>query len=78
MANGWLMDFFSVLQYCTIAQRTGKYTRTLFQGNEESKKIGKRKLLQVLAKVVNPLIIVGFALVYWLIGFVMYFCPNKP
>ena len=51
---------------------------TCFQDGQETfnKKIGKLKLLDIVAKIVNPLIIVSFVVIYWLIGFIMYFYPN--
>ena len=49
-----------------------------FQDGQESinKRIGKLKWLNIVAKIVNPVIIVSFAVIYWLIGFIMYFYPT--
>ena len=43
-----------------------------------NKKIGKLKLFNIVAKTVNPLIIVSFAVIYWIIGFILYFNPIFP
>lgn len=54
------------------------YIVACFQDGQKSvnKEIGKLKLLNIVAKTVNPLIIVSFAVIYWIIGFIMYFNPT--
>ena len=56
------------------------YYVACFQAGQKSvnEKIGKLKLLNIVAKTVNPLIIVSFAVIYWLVGFIMYFNPTSP
>ena len=68
------------VQFIHLVQRHVflKFFIACLQDGQKSvnKKIGKLKLFNIVAKTVNPLIIVSFAVIYWIIGFIVYFNPT--
>ena len=82
------LEYYSTNEETQVGQITNilSYTNLLLQTNalrNYYKKVNitlpdetKLRLVQLIAKTINPIIIAAFVCIYWIVGFMKYFYPS--